>query len=138
MLLDNPIQLVPLTINVNGNEQTLSLQYNGWMNGLPDYSSDLAINNGIITPDIASKIINIPAGTVIADQNDPTKSYMIKPLQVGLYLPLAATPETNLDITAANALDLNDPAVIPAFVDNGMEAEPVVTVVSYSNGVAVP
>lgn len=137
MLLDNPIQMVPLTINVNGNEQTLSLQYNGWMNGLPDYASVLAINNGIITPDITSKIINIPAGTVIADQNDPTRSYLIKPLQVGLYLPLAATPETTLDLTAANALDLSDPAVIPAFVDNGMEAEPVVTVVSYSNGVAV-
>jgi hypothetical protein len=136
-LLDNPIQLAPLNLTVNGGTRTLSLQYNGWMTGLPDYSSDLAINNGIITSDIASRIINIPAGTLVTDQSDATKSYVIKPLQIGLYLPQAATPDPTLDITAANALNLNDPTVIPAFVDNGMGAEPTVTVVTYVNGVLV-
>ena len=133
-LLDNPIQLAPLVLG----SRTLSLQYNGWMTGLPDYSSDIAINNGIITDDIANKIVNIPDGTVVTDQLNPAQSYVLKPLQVGLYLPAAASPDLTLDITAADALDLNDPSVIPVFVDNGLTTEPTITAVKYVNGVLVP
>jgi len=136
-LLDNAIQLAPLNLTVNGTGRTLSLQYNGWLSGLPDYSSDLAMDNYLITPDIANKIINIPAGTLVTDQLNPAQSYLLKPLQIGLFLPAAATADASLDITAADALNLGDPTVIPAFVDNGMGAEPTVTVVSYANGVKV-
>jgi hypothetical protein len=108
------------------------------MTGLPDYSSDIAINNGIITDDIANKIVNIPDGTVVTDQLNPAQSYVLKPLQVGLYLPAAASPDLTLDITAADALDLNDPSVIPVFVDNGLTTEPTITAVKYVNGVLVP
>ena len=134
-LLDNSIQLKPLTVTGNNGSRTLSLQYNGWMSGLPDYSSALNISNGIITADISSKIVNIPAATVVTDENDATQSYVIKPLQIGLYLPTATTPDTTLDITAADALDLTDPTVIPAFVDNGLTTEPTVTTVKYVDGV---
>jgi hypothetical protein len=134
-LLDNPISLSPLSLTVNGVARTLSLQFNGWMSGMPDYSSALAINNGIITADISRKIINIPAGTAVTDQSDTTKSYVIKPLQIGLYLPAAATPDATLDITAADGLNLSDPAVIPAPADNGMGTEPTVTTVKYVDGV---
>ena len=134
-LLDNPIQLAPLTLTQNGASRTLSLQYNGWMSGLPDYASALAMNGGIISAAIAEKVVNIPAGTVVTDQNDSTKSYVIKPLQIGLYLPSAAIPDTSLDITAADALNLADPSVIPVPVDNGLGAEPVITTVKYVDGV---
>lgn len=136
-LLDNPIQLAPLDLTVNGSPRTLSLQFDGWMHGLPDYSSDLAMDDYTITSAISDKIINIPAGTPVTDQVDPSKSYLIKPLRIGVYLPVAASPDLSLDLTAADGLDLNDPAVIPGFVDNGLGAEPSVSVVKYSDGVKV-
>jgi hypothetical protein len=137
-LLDNPIQLAPLPMTVNGVARTLSLQFNGWMNGLPDYNSVLAMNNYTITADIASKIINIPAGTAVTDQNDPSRTYLVKPLQIGMYLPVAAVHDASLSLAAADGLDLGDPAVIPVFVPNGLGAEPSNLPVKYSDGVKVP
>jgi len=133
-LLDDPIQLQPLVLSVHDQPRTLSLQFDGWMHGLPDYHDDLALSGWTITEAIASKIINLPHGTAVTDALDPAKSYLIKPLEVGIYLKLAAVPDPTLDITAADAIDLSDPDVIPSFVDPDMPPAPVVTVVKYSDG----
>jgi hypothetical protein len=134
-LLDNPIQLAPLNLTVNGASRTLSLRYDGWMQGLPDINGALAMNDYVINDDITSKVINIPAGTLVTDQQDSSKAYVIKPLEIGLYLPVAATPDTSLDITQADAMNLGDPAVIPTFVDAGLGDEPTITVPKYVDGV---
>jgi hypothetical protein len=132
-LLDDSIQLQPIVLN----GRTLSLQFDGWMHGLPDYYNDLALSDWTITDAIASKIINLPEGTAAINALDPSTSYLLKPLEISLYLKLAAVPDNTLDITAADALDLNDPAVIPVFVDHGMGTTPDIPVVKYSEGVKV-
>lgn len=130
-LLDDPIQLEPIILQGH----TLSLQFDGWMHGLPDYFNEMARNNYTITDAVAAKIINLPDATVLTDQRHPQQTYVVKPLEIGLYLKPAAVPDPALDITAADGLVLE--AVVPGFVDNQMGAEPVITVVKYSEGVAV-
>jgi len=84
---------------------------------------------------VAAKIINVPDGTVVTDLHDQAQSYVIKPLEIGLYLKPAAVHDASLDIGPADALVLS--AVVPAFVDNLMGAEPVLTAVKYSEGAPV-
>ncbi len=133
-LLDNPIALQPLTLTVNGLPKTFSLQFDGWMHGLPEFFEELSRNDWTITNEVASKIVNIPAGTSVTDALDTSKSYLIKPLEAGLYLKLAATPDASLSIAAAQAINLSDPAVIPTFVDPGMGNVPTGVVLKYSEG----
>ena len=130
-LLDDPIQLTPFTLQGH----TLSLQFDGWMHGLPDYFNEMARNNYTITDAVAAKIINVPDGTVVTDLHDQAQSYVIKPLEIGLYLKPAAVHDASLDIGPADALVLS--AVVPAFVDNLMGAEPALTAVKYSEGAPV-
>ena len=137
-LLDDPIALarLPLT-TLGGASRTLSLQFDGWMQGLPQFDTELAQNHWTMTDDLADKIINIPAGTVAQDALDSNISYLIKPLQVGVYLKPALVPDATLDLAAANAIDLSDPTVLPQYSDNGVGAEPTGLPVKYSSGVPV-
>jgi len=138
-LLDNPIPLAPLNVTtLGGGARTLSLQFDGWMQGLPQLSDELARNDWTMTDEVAAKIINLPAATLVSDGLDASRSYLIKPLQVGVYLKQAAVPDPTLDLTTASAIDLPDPAVLPPYSDNGLGAEPVVATVKYSSGVLLP
>ncbi|HLG21396.1 MAG TPA: hypothetical protein VI382_01175 [Candidatus Manganitrophaceae bacterium] len=133
-MLDDPIRLTPITLANNANvSKTLSLQYDGWMGGLPNLYEELRKNNFVMTADISGKIINIPAGTPVTDATDSAKSYLIKPLEVSQFLNIVADPGT-LDITVADGVDLT---TVPIFVEHNMGAMPSNTVTKYSEGVAV-
>ncbi len=133
-LLDDPIRLQAITLtNHAGESRTVALQFDGWMQGLPDLFQELQKNNFVITADIADKVINIPAGTEVVDASDTNKHYLIKPLEVSEYLNPISDPG-NLDLTLATNLDLS---TVPTFVDPGMGDAPQVTGVKYSEGVLV-
>ena len=130
-LLDDPIALAPVTLtNGAGVSKTLSLRYDGWMHGLPDFFEELRKNGFVVTVDIANKIINILAGTSVTDAVDSSKTYLVKPLEVSQFLDVVADPGT-LDLTNALAVDLG---TVPVFVEHGMGAKPDVSVVKYSEG----
>ncbi len=136
-LLDNPIMLSPFDIDTDGdtvNDKTLSLQFDGWMHGLPDMYHELAKNNWQMTADLSSKVINIPAGTAVSDG---TNDYYIKPLEISVFLAEVASGTaiaSGLDITSADDVDL---ATVPTFTDHGMLAKPTGTEVLYSEGLSV-
>jgi hypothetical protein len=70
-LLDDPIALAPVTLtNGAGDSKTLSLQYDGWMHGLPNLFEELRKSDFVVTQAIADKIISIPAGTEVTDATD--------------------------------------------------------------------
>ncbi|MFQ5779662.1 MAG: hypothetical protein ACE5HN_02605 [Nitrospiria bacterium] len=131
VLLSDPIQLAPVVVTNNaGVQKTLSLQFDGWMHGLPDLFHDLMLNDFVMDQAISDKIINIPAGTVVTDAQDSTKQYLVKPLEVSQFLTVVTDPGT-LDITTADGVDLT---TVPNFVEHNMGAKPVVTTVKYSEG----
>ncbi|MEO5657884.1 MAG: hypothetical protein ABIO65_12585 [Nitrospiria bacterium] len=131
-LLDDPIALAPVTLtNGAGVSKTLSLRYDGWMHGLPDFFEELRKNGFVVTADIADKIISIPAATSVTDAVDSSKTYLIKPLEVSQFLDVVADPGT-LDLTAALAVDLN---TVPVFVEHGMGVKPEAGAPKYSEGV---
>lgn len=136
-LLDNPIALAPLTLSVNGQSKTYSLQFDGWMHGLPEYFDELSRNDWTLTDEVASKVVNIPEGTTVTDALNSAKTYLVKPLESGLYLKLAATPDPSLSLTAAQAVNLSDPALIPAFTDPNLGSVPTGVTLKYSEGKAV-
>ena len=128
-LLDDPIRLNPVTLTNNaGQSKTLSLQYDGWMHGLPDLFEELRKNKFVMTADISGKIINIPAATPVTDTSGTT--YRLKPLEMGEFLNVVSNPST-LDITVANAVDLT---TVPVFVEHNMGTIPSVSTVKYSEG----
>jgi len=127
-ILDNPIALDPVTIG----SKTLSLQFDGWMHGLPDMYHELAKNNWQMTADLSSKVINIPAGTAVSDG---TNDYYIKPLEISMFLAVVPNNTAGVpDITSAAGVDLS---TVPTFTDHGMGVKPAGTVVKYSEGKAV-
>jgi hypothetical protein len=134
-LLDSPIPLAPLVLHTaDGTAQTLSIQFDGWMQGIPQFNNQLCMNGYTMTADIASKIVNIPTATAAVNAVDSTQTYLIKPLQEALYLLVASTPDATLDLTSANAIDLSDTSTLPQYSDNLIGAEPSITVISYADG----
>jgi len=134
-LLDDPITLNPISLTNNGGvSQTLSLQFDGWMHGLPDLFQELQNNQFVMTTDISNKIIEIPAGTRVTDAANPAQTYLIKPLDIQEFLVQIANPG-NLDLSTASQADLS---TVPVFVDANLGAEPSATTVKYSEGNLIP
>ncbi len=131
-ILSDPIQLDPLTLsNGAGDAKTLSLQYDGWMMGIPDSYFMLIMNNFEVTQEIRDKIINIPAGTLATGAKDGVR-YLIKPLEVSVFLD--EVPNTTPGLPTLSQADSVDLASVPDFVDHQMGAKPANTVVKYSEG----
>lgn len=131
VLLSDPILLQPVTLANNaGIDKTFSLQYDGWMHGLPDLFHELSKNGFVMTAAIADKVINIPAGTLVVDALDAAKSYVLKPLEVSQFLEIISDPG-NLDLGQADGIDLNS---VPDFVEHGMGDMPATTGIKYSEG----
>lgn len=135
--LSDPVQLSPLAVtNGAGVGKTLSLQYDGWMHGMPDLYPELSKNDFQMSPAIADKVINIPAGTLVTD-TDGTE-YYLKPLEVSVFLqvvnevdiPVGSVPA----IENGTATDLN---TVPDFVDHGMGPMPTGTTILFSEGLPV-
>ncbi|MCG3114213.1 MAG: hypothetical protein LLH30_00875 [Candidatus Manganitrophus sp. SA1] len=138
VLLSDPILLQSITLTkvVNDVEvqKTFSLQYDGWMHGLPDLFHELSKNGFVMTQDIADKIFNIPAGTEVVDAQDDTKHYLVKPLEVSQFLAVLPSDPGDLDITVANDVDLN---TVPVLEDHNMGDVPETDGVKYSEGILV-
>jgi hypothetical protein len=137
-LLDDPIRFDTITAKNNADvNKTLALQYDGWMMGLPNLHGELMKNDWVMTDDLNNKIISLPAGTAVTETSTGD-GYLLKPLQVGQILksvnlvdiPAGSEP----DLTQADTVDLN---TVPDYVEHGMGAMPIVTVVKYSEGVLV-
>jgi hypothetical protein len=123
-LLSDPVSLSPFNLtNGKGDPKTLSLQFDGWMHGLPDLHQELSKNNWKMTQDIRDKVVNIPAGTSMTDSEG--SEYYVKPLEVSVFInevdvnniPLDSRP----DLTQVSASELSD---LPTFVEHNMGALP--------------
>lgn len=124
-LLSDPVTLQSLIVG----SKTLSLQFDGWMHGLPDMYNELSKNNWVMTADIADKAINIPEDTLVTDADGSGTKYYIKPLEISQFLnvvTLAAAGKTFPDITTAASLDLSTVG-LPNYVEYNMGATPTKT-----------
>lgn len=132
-LLDDPIQFDPVTVkSFIEEDKDLSLRYDGWMSGLPDLYQELQNLGNVMTDAIRDKIINLPVGLELTEVTTGT-SFMVKPLEVGLFL-LSTTDPGNLDMTAAQAIDIN---TVPYYTEHGMGDMPTGTIVKYIEGIPV-
>lgn len=135
VMLSDPIQLQPVTV-ANGAQvnKTLSLQYDGWMHGLPDLYWELSKNNWTMSQSIAGKVINIPAGTEVIDTNDV--HYYVKPLEISVFLNVvdgnSLAQEVKPDIAQAGTVDFN--VGMPTYTEHNMGAVPSNVVTKYSEG----
>lgn len=135
VLLSDPIQLQPITVaNGAGVDKNLSLQFDGWMHGLPDLYHELSKNGWTMNQNIANKVINIPEATLVTDTNGV--EYYVKPLEVSVFLNAVADPGAGApDIDQADAVSLD--TGMPTFVEHNMGALPSNTEIKYSEGKAV-
>jgi hypothetical protein len=126
-LLSDPVSLDPMIVTDGaGNSKTLSLQFDGWMHGLPDMYNELSKSGWVMTTNIANKAINIPADTLVTDSN--STQYYMKPLEVSEFLTVvtsAAAGKTLPDagLATASALDLNTVG-LPTYVEYNMGDTP--------------
>ncbi len=133
-MLDDPIRFNSFTAqNGAGVTKTLSLQYDGWMMGLPDMYWELEKNNWTISDDIANKIINLPAGTPLTDAATGTE-YLLKPLEISQFLSPTSETTGLPDITQGQSVDLS---TVPDFVEHGMGDLPTDVELLYSEGIPV-
>lgn len=133
--LSDPIMLNPLALTPLGGGDPLnfSLQFDGWMHGLPDMRWELEKADYIMSDEIKNKVVNIPAGTEVVDSSTGG-SYYIKPLEVGIILPiLGAAPTGAPDPTAAASLDINFTVPTPTEIGD----MPTGLVTKYVEGIAV-
>jgi hypothetical protein len=130
-LLDDPVRFNSITAS-NGaeEEKTLSLQYDGWLFGMPDMYQELEKNSWTMNSTIADKIINLAAGTELVDAIDATE-YLLKPLEVSQFLMVTDETAGLPDITLANDVDLS---TVPDFTDHGMGDTPTGVDLLYSEG----
>ncbi|ALP52409.1 hypothetical protein Tel_04215 [Candidatus Tenderia electrophaga] len=136
VILSNPITLNNVAVQDSAGtaKGTLSLQFDGWMHGMPDMYHELEKNGWTMTPDIAGKVVHIAAGTE-ATGDDGTR-YFVKPLDTSLFLGVVTNfPNgTQPDISDANAVDLTS---LPSYTAHNMGAVPTGTSIKYTEGKAV-
>ncbi|HEX9778029.1 MAG TPA: hypothetical protein VGA63_07755, partial [Geopsychrobacteraceae bacterium] len=138
--LDDPIMLDPIELTtLGGDTLTFSLQYDGWMHGLPDMHWELEKNDFQVSDKIKNKVVNIPAGTEVTESGSGN-SYLIKPLEVGVILPTVTGDEitgaggTLPDLTQSDSLNLDN---LPAFTGNGVGPMPTDVTLKYIEGKAI-
>ncbi|MBI3773613.1 MAG: hypothetical protein HY272_13055 [Gammaproteobacteria bacterium] len=139
VLLSDP---VPITVPINAavdNAGTpvakpLSLQFDGWMHGLPDLYRDLEVNNWTMSTAISDKIISIPADTEVSDGS---VSYYVKPLEVSVFLNVVTLVDIANAGKIAPDIDLASLAIlstVPMFTEHKMGDMPANVVTRYSEG----
>ena len=139
LILSNPVQITVASgdaVDAAGDpvNKPLTLQFDGWMHGLPDLYNELSKNGWVMNANISNKVINLPAGTEVTDISQV--SYYVKPLEVSVFLnQYNGTPGNAPDITQAEAVSLD--SGMPTFVEHNMGALPANTVIKYSEGKAV-
>jgi hypothetical protein len=137
VLLSDPIFLMPIALTPHGGGAsiTFSLQYDGWMHGLPDMHWELEKNDFVMTPALAEKIVNIPAGTEVTDKNNQNQKYFVKPLEVGVILNSATPADVDKpDLTAAGDINLD---LVPTAANITIGNKPQGTTLKYVEGKSV-
>ncbi len=131
ILIDDPMIFSPITVTrLDGSTRKLTLMYDGWLSGVP-YAEDLLEEAGWqMTDAIKEKVINLPAGTTVQESSTGI-SYLIKPLEISLFLTLTGDPG-NLNIIDAQNLDL---AEVPIYAEHGMGNMPENAELKYIEGV---
>jgi hypothetical protein len=133
-LLEDPMRFNSFTAqNGAGDTKTLSLQFDGWMMGLPDMYYELQKNDWSISEDIADKIINLPAGTPLVEASSGTE-YLLKPLEISQFLSTTSATTGLPEITEGQSVDLS---TVPDFVEHGMGDMPEDVDLLYSEGLPV-
>ena len=118
--MSDPITLDPITLTDGlGATKTLSMQFDGWMHGLPDLYQELSKNNWKMSTDIANKVVNIPEGTSVTDSDGV--GYYVKPLEVSVFInevDVNAIPAGSVpDLSLVSTSELDD---LPVFVEHNM------------------
>jgi hypothetical protein len=126
MILDDPITLtnVGLYDNLgNDTEETVSLQYDGWLHGMPDLYRELERNDWQVNPSIGDKVRRLLPGQEVSDSLGTR--YFVKPREVSLFLGTVGEetiPDGQVpDVTQAANVDLDS---VPDFTPHDMGAAP--------------
>lgn len=130
-LLDDPVRFDSIVaLNAAEEEKTLSLQFDGWLFGMPEMYEELEKNDWTMNETIANKIINLAAGTELVDAVEGTE-YLLKPLEISQFLMVTDETEGLPDISLADDVDLS---TVPDFADHGMGDMPMDVDLLYSEG----
>ena len=140
IILSDPISLSGVTLYDNlGNDsgETVNLQFDGWMHGLPDMYFELQKNNWSISG-LGDKVRRLKEGQEVT-ATDSTR-YFVKPMETSLFLgEVNSFPngDGQPDISAADAVDLTS---VPNYTHHEMGVAPTTNaagepiVVKYSEG----
>lgn len=126
IILDDPINLVGVELydNLeNATNETVSLQYDGWMHGMPDLYRELERNNWTVDASIGGKVRRLLPGQEVSDTAG--NRYFVKPMDVSLFLGIVGAntiPEGETpDISQADSVDLGS---VPDYTPHNMGAAP--------------
>ncbi|MBL4868513.1 MAG: hypothetical protein JKY67_19285 [Pseudomonadales bacterium] len=139
IILSDPINLTDVALVDNlGSAVTpnVSLQYDGWMHGLPDMYHQLE-RNGWSIEGLGEKVRRLTEGQVVSD--GVGTRYFVKPMEMSLFLGVVnAFPNgTQPDISAADTVNLDN---VPNYTHHEMGAQPTTNAdgdpieVKYSEG----
>ena len=142
--LGNPVKADPDGAAVivgtdEDNWKKVSLQFDGWMHGLPDMHRELE-KNGWSIAGLGDKVRLLKAGQTVSDG---TANYFVKPMETSLFLGIVnAFPlgDGQPDITQADGVDLTS---VPDYTPHEMGAAPTTGAgggaieVKYSEGKAL-
>lgn len=130
ILIDDPMIFNPVSVNrFDGSSRTLTLTYDGWLGGLPYVNDLLEEANWLMTDAIKEKVINLGAGKMVQEAATGM-NYLIKPLEISLFLTLTTDPG-NLNIADARNLELTE---VPIYVEHGMDDMPAEAELTYIEG----
>lgn len=124
--LGNPVKADPAgaAVVVGGDESNwkkVSLQFDGWLHGMPDMRHELQ-KNGWSVAGLGDKVRRLLDGQEVTDTNGTR--YFVKPMETSLFLgEVNAFPVSPgaPDVSAADAVDL---AAVPDYTHHQMGAEP--------------
>lgn len=138
VILSDPISLVQVDLYDNlgsATDETVALQYDGWMHGLPDMYNELE-RNGWSIEGLGDDVRRLLEGQLVTDSANV--SYFVKPMDTSLFLgvvtefPNGEQP----DISLADNVDLDS---VPDYTHHEMGAAPEgeEVIVKYREGIPV-
>ena len=143
VILSDPITLTNVALYDNlgtATGENVSLQFDGWMHGLPDMYQELQ-KNGWSIEGLGDKVRRLMPGQLLTDG---TTNYFVKPMETSLFLGIVnafPAPAGKPDITQADSgVDLTS---VPEFTAHNMDGTPTTDAsgdpiqVKYSEGKAL-
>ncbi len=140
IILSDPISLVGVTLFDNLGDEvsgTVSLQYDGWMHGLPSMYYELE-RNGWSIEGLGDKVRRLTEGQRVTDSEGT--NYFVKPMETSLFLGVV-TAFPNGDQPNIGQADNVDLSTVPDYTHHEMGATPTTDAdgnpieVKYSEGI---